>query len=315
MNGINRVVLIVLDSVGVGSLPDAAEYGDEGANTLGHVAEAAGGLNLPHLRNSGWGTSSRSGASPPSRPAGLLRPHGRGPRGKDTLAGHWELMGIVLEKPFALFPGVPGRADRRVRGPRRSRRHSGQQGRFGHGDHRRTRGRTCAHRLAHRLYLGRQRVPDRRPRGSHPLARLYEMCLEARRSATLGGSAGSSPGLSSGFRSFSRTANRRDFSMAPRRNGAGSPEREGWPSPPSARSKISSPARASAVPAQPRQRRGHGLLAEELAAARRGLIFANLVDFDMLYGHRNDADGYGAALEAFDRELGRLLAGSAPATC
>ena len=106
---IDRVFLIVLDSVGVGSLPDAAAYGDEGANTLGHVAERRGGLKLPNLAKLGLGNiiPLRGVAADPAPLASWGR-MAEMARGKDTLAGHWEMMGIVLEQPFSLFPkGFP----------------------------------------------------------------------------------------------------------------------------------------------------------------------------------------------------------------
>jgi len=103
---IDRAVLIVLDSVGVGSLPDAAGFGDEGANTLVHVAERCGGLRLPHLGKLGLGNIVPvPGVLPVTAPLASWGRMAERSRGKDTLNGHWELMGLVLDRPFALFPG------------------------------------------------------------------------------------------------------------------------------------------------------------------------------------------------------------------
>ena len=314
---INRVFLIILDSVGVGSLPDAAAFGDEGANTLGHIAERRGGLNLPNLANFGLGNIIPILGVPPV-PAPLAS-WGRMAEmacGKDTLAGHWELMGIVLEQPFSLFPqGFP--ADFVAEFKRRV----GVAGILGN---------KAASGTEIIAELGAEHVRSGFPIvytsadsvlqiAAHeqiiPLPELYEMCLRAR---TLCddwriGRVIARPFIGSA-RNFSRTANRRDYSMRPPgetvldlllKNGLAV----------TAIGKIENIFAGQGIS---RSRPSHGnsesmsLLREELAAAKRGLIFANLVDFDMLYGHRNDADGYGAALEIFDSELGCLWPGLGP---
>ena len=106
---IRRVILIVLDSVGVGALPDAAEYGDEGSNTLGNTARAVGGLHLPHLEVLGLGhTTSVLGVAPAAPTRGA---HGRmaeASRGKDTTVGHWEIAGVISQRPLPTYPhGFP----------------------------------------------------------------------------------------------------------------------------------------------------------------------------------------------------------------
>ncbi|HSQ34827.1 MAG TPA: phosphopentomutase, partial [Candidatus Binatia bacterium] len=108
-NNINRVIVIVLDSVGVGSLPDAAAYGDEGANTLGHIAAGCGGLALPNLQRLGLGNIIPvRGVAAAAAPLASWGRMAETAHGKDTIAGHWEMMGIVLEEAFALFPqGFP----------------------------------------------------------------------------------------------------------------------------------------------------------------------------------------------------------------
>jgi len=314
---INRVFLIVMDSVGVGSLPDAAAFGDEGANTLGHIADRCGGLKLPNLAKLGLGNIIPiPGVSPTPAPLASWGRMAEMAPSKDTLAGHWELMGIVLEQPFSLFPrGFP--ADLLAN----FKRHTGVAGILGNkaasgteiiaelgGEHVRS-GFPIVYTSADSVFqiAAHEKII--------PLPDLYEMCLRARKlcddwrigrviARPFIGTAGN----------FSRTANRRDFSMPPPgetvldillKNGldvtaigkienifAGQGIRHSRPSHDNSE--------------------GMSLLHEELAAARRGLIFANLVDFDMLYGHRNDAAGYGAALEIFDRELGLLLPGLSP---
>jgi len=103
-----RAIVLVIDACGVGALPDAASYGDEGTNTLGHLAEATGGLELPTLQELGLGSILPLRGVPAARdPAIHGRLHPLGP-GKDSVTGHWELMGVVLERMLPTYPtGFP----------------------------------------------------------------------------------------------------------------------------------------------------------------------------------------------------------------
>ncbi len=314
---INRVFLIVLDSVGVGSLPDAAAFGDDGANTLGHIAERRGGLKLPNLAKLGLGNIIPvPGVAANPAPLASWGRMAELACGKDTLAGHWELMGIVLEQPFSLFPrGFP--ADLVAAFQSRT----GAAGILGN---------KAASGTEIIAELGAEHTRSGFPIvytsadsvfqiAAHediiPLPELYEMCLRARKlcddwriGRVIARPFIGRPG------NFSRTANRRDFSMRPpgetvldvlRKNG--------WTV--TAIGKIENVFAGQGISrSRPSHDNSEGIsiLGEELAAEGRGLIFANLVDFDMLYGHRNDVDGYAAALETFDRELGRLLPGLGP---
>ncbi len=311
---IDRVFLIVLDSVGVGSLPDAAAFGDDGANTLGHIAERRGGLKLPNLAKLGLGNIIPvPGVAANPAPLASWGRMAELSCGKDTLAGHWELMGIVLEQPFSLFPrGFP--ADLVAAFQSRT----GAAGILGN---------KAASGTEIIAELGAEHTRSGFPIvytsadsvfqiAAHediiPLPELYEMCLRARKlcddwriGRVIARPFIGRPG------NFSRTANRRDFSMRPpgetvldvlRKNG--------WTV--TAIGKIENIFAGQGISrSRPSHDNSEGLsfLREELAAEGRGLIFANLVDFDMLYGHRNDVDGYAAALETFDRELGFLLPG------
>ena len=107
--GINRVIIIVLDSVGIGELPDAHLYGDQGSNTLVNISKAVGGLNLPHLAQLGLGNIEKiTGVNPVDLPQGAYGKMNEQSPGKDTTTGHWELAGIILDKPFPVFPyGFP----------------------------------------------------------------------------------------------------------------------------------------------------------------------------------------------------------------
>ncbi len=106
---INRAIVIVLDSVGVGALPDAVDFGDEGANTLGHVAEHMGGLHLPHMQQMGLGNIIPiKGVPPEPNPTAGYGMMMEASGSKDTMAGHWEMMGLIVDSPFPTFPdGFP----------------------------------------------------------------------------------------------------------------------------------------------------------------------------------------------------------------
>ena len=157
---INRVILIVLDSVGAGELPDAASYGDQGSNTLGNIARQ---VPLRCRRSGRWGCprGRRLVLPHPAGTARRVRTDGRNLTGKDSVTGHWELMGLVLDRPFPVFPRwLSGRADRRVP-EAHSPGHDRQQGSLRNRHHRRVRPGTRTHRQAHRLHVRRQRLPDR----------------------------------------------------------------------------------------------------------------------------------------------------------
>ena len=309
---INRVFLIVLDSVGIGSLPDAAAYGDEGANTLGHVAERLGGLKLPRLAALGLGNIlPLPGVPPAPAPRASWGRMAELARGKDTLAGHWEMMGLALEKPFSLFPrGFP--PDLLAEFKRRT----GVSGVLGN---------KAASGTEIIAELGAEHVRTGFPIvytsadsvfqiAAHedviPLPALYEMCGRTRAVCDpwMIGRVIARPfvGLPG---SFVRTANRRDYSMSPPgKTALDVLRRSGWPV--TGIGKIENIFAGQGIGcSRPSHDNAEGmaLVRAEVATADRGLIFANLVDFDMLYGHRNDIAGYGAALEAFDRELGDLL--------
>jgi phosphopentomutase len=314
---IDRAVLIVLDSVGVGGLPDAAAFGDEGTNTLGHVAEHCGGLRLPHLGSLGLGNIVPvAGVPPVPAPLASWGRMAEKSRGKDTLTGHWELMGLVQDRPFPLFPGgfpaeliasFMGRTG--VEGVLGNKAASGTEiiAELG-AEHLRT-GRPIVYTSADSVFqiaAHEERIP---------LAGLYEMCLRAREvcdawriGRVIARPFVGRPGA------FKRTADRRDYSMPP-------PGRTALDLLLAAGLDVTAVGKIENIFAgrgigrslpSHSDAEGMAFVRRELAAGRRGLIFANLVDFDMLYGHRNDAAGYGAALEAFDVELGRLLAGLGP---
>jgi phosphopentomutase len=307
-----RVLLLVADSVGCGALPDAAATGDEGANTLANTARAVGGLHLPVLGSLGLGhVTGILGVPPEARPRGfhgVARP--RSP-GKDTITGHWEMMGLVLEAPLRTFPagfpadlcaeflresGAPGLLGNEVA--------SGTEiiARLG-AEHQRT-GWPIVYTSADsvlQVAAHEQTVP---------LATLLDWCRAARRVAdrwrvarVIARPFTGEPG------SYRRTWNRKDFAIAA-------------PGPTVLEDLAAAGVPVVGVGKIPDIFDGRGLSesvhtegnADGLARTEallgrvdRGLVFVNLVDFDMLYGHRNDPAGYARALEAFDAFLPRLM--------
>ena len=156
----------MLDSVGAGELPDASAYGDEGSDTLGNIARHIP-LAVPTLRALGLGDVAAIGPGDPAPTAFGTGAFGRmaeASPGKDSVTGHWEMMGVVLERPFPVFPnGFSSDRAREVFEGDRARGHR-EQGGIGHGDHRRTGPRARALGRVHRVHVGRQRLSNRRPR-------------------------------------------------------------------------------------------------------------------------------------------------------
>lgn len=308
---VQRVFLIVLDSLGCGELPDAAQFGDQGAHTLDHLVRAVGGLDAPRLVALGLGHVPGVTSLPRvSNPAGAFgRCTERSP-GKDTSTGHWEMMGIVLDKQFPTFPdGFPAKIldpfiDRgMLPGVLCNRPASGTEVIEELGAEHIESGKPIVYTSADSVF---QVACHEEHFG---LERLYEICEVARKildpygvGRVIARPFVGEPGA------FRRTYNRRDYSLVPfektvldRLKAAGIP--------------VIGVGKISDIFA------GQGLTGDvhtegnldgmratiELARAqKRGLVFVNLVDFDMLYGHRRDAAGYARAIEAFDRELVKL---------
>ncbi|MCS6914143.1 MAG: phosphopentomutase [Myxococcales bacterium] len=308
---VDRVLLLVLDSCGCGAAPDAARYGDQGANTLGNLSRAVGGLRLPHLGRLGLGhLTAIAGVPPDPAPIGA---HGRMREqspGKDTTTGHWELAGLVLDRAFPTFPdGFPAEfIDRFVsavgRGVLGNVAASGTEiiERLGR-EHLQT-GKFIVYTSADSVFqvAAHEEVI--------PLPELYAACQVARRLCDEYGVGRviarpfvGQPGA------FRRTYHRRDFSLPPPRPTVLDRIQEaGLP--------VVGVGKIEDIFA------GRGLTAslhtegnddgmrralQALVELRQGLVFCNLVDFDMLYGHRRDVAGYARALEAFDAFLPHIL--------
>ena len=306
-----RIIWIVLDSVGIGELPDAAHYGDVGRDTLGHVARSRP-LHLPNLVRLGLANiKPLANLAPPPRPAGNFGKGATVSPGKDTTTGHWEMAGIWLDQAFPVYPhGFPpeviGEFERRIG--------------------RRTLGNKPASGTEIIKELGEEHVRTGFPIvytsgdsvfqiAAHeeviPIAELYRMCEIAR--ALLDGPNRVGRVIARPFTgapgNFRRTERRHDYAVEPPRpmlldvladrkipvfgvgkihdiyNGRGVNDY--------ATTKNNSD--------------GMVKLTEALSRQSNGLIFANLVDFDMLYGHRKDVEGFARSLEEFDVLLGPFL--------
>ncbi|HET9194079.1 MAG TPA: phosphopentomutase [Vicinamibacterales bacterium] len=321
-------MLIVLDSVGCGALPDAAAYGDQGSDTLGNIAGQVP-LELPWLRALGLDRVSRIGAAParrataagtPERGALLPAPGAYGrmaeaSAGKDSVTGHWEMMGIVLDRPFPTYPGgfpadLIAEFERRIgRGTLGNVVASGTEiiERLG-AEHVRT-GKPIVYTSADSVFqiAAHEEVI--------PLAEQYRICEIAFDLVGRGLGVGrviARPfvGAAGGF---TRTANRHDYALEPFGDtllDLLTRERVPVIAVGKTADLFAGRGIGRSVPTSSDQR-GVDAIVEVMAEAPDGLIFANLVDFDTQYGHRNDVAGYAANLERFDQQLPRVLEGVA----
>lgn len=306
---LSRIVLIVMDSVGAGELPDAAVYGDEGSDTLGNIARAVG-LKVPALRSLGLAEIAAIGDPRPA-PRGAFGRMAEASAGKDSVTGHWEIAGVVLDKPFPTFPrGFPPEVIREF------------ESRIG----RKTLGNTVASGTTIIDELGPEHVRTGAPIvytsadsvfqiAAHesviPLEEQYRMCGIAFDLVARGMGVGrviARPFIGESG-AFARTSNRRDFAMEPfqptlldRMSAAGRTV--------VAIGKIEDLFAGRGITRAVHTRSdddGMNAIEAELRSTPQGLIAANLVDFDTQYGHRNDVPGYAANLERFDGRLTQLL--------
>lgn len=307
----DRVILIVLDSVGCGELPDARNYGDTGSDTLGNIARRVP-LAVPHLRRLGLArVSSIDRVDPEPQPLGAYGRMAESSPGKDSVTGHWELMGLVLERPFPVFPnGFPRELmdefERRIgRGSLANKAASGTAIIEELGPEHILTGKPIVYTSADSVFqiAAHEDVV--------PVPELYRWCEIAYEIAGKGMGIGrviARPfvGAAGGFK---RTANRRDFALTPFAptlldclTEAGLPV--------IAIGKIEDLFAGRGITTAVHtasDEQGMDEVMRALSETRRGLIFANLVDFDTQYGHRNDVAGYAENLERFDGRLGELL--------
>jgi phosphopentomutase len=309
---IRRVILIILDACGIGELPDAHLYGDEGSNTIVNTAKAVRGLKLPNLEKLGLGNIDPiPGVNPNTKALGNYGKMAELSAGKDSTSGHWEIMGLVLEKPFPLYPrGFPPEIietfekaiDSKILGNKPA---SGTEIIKELGEEHIRTGRPIVYTSADSVFqiAAHEEII--------PVDELYEMCMKARKILTGGYGVArviarpfvGKPGF------FKRTERRKDFSLSPpqetvldilKKNGI----------PVIGMGKIEDLFAGRGLTESIHTKNnsdGMEKLVEAMKKFERGLLFINLVDFDMLWGHRNDAQAFASGLEDFDRRLSEVL--------
>jgi phosphopentomutase len=304
----NRVILVVLDGAGIGAMPDAPEWGDAGSDTLGHILESRK-LHLPNLQRYGLGNiRPLKDLAPIASPVGSYGKCALRSNGKDTTTGHWEMAGIILERAFPTYPtGFPrGVIDRFVK-------ETAVPGILGN---------VPASGTEIIKVLGEEHIKTKKPIvytsadsvfqiAAHeeviPIERLYEICEIARR--ILDGEHKVGRVIARPFLgepgAFYRTENRHDYAVSPpRENLLPALADEGLDV--VCIGKIASIYDSIGVTQDVTAKNNEQSINQTIKALHddtRGLIFSNLVDFDMLYGHRRDTEGYAKALEHFDSRL------------
>jgi phosphopentomutase len=305
MEHFNRITLIVLDGAGIGAMPDAPDWGDAGSDTFGHICESRQ-LNLPNLQSLGLGNiRPLAGVPAIANPRGGFGKCALKSNGKDTTTGHWEMAGIILERAFPTYPnGFPQPVIddfvKRTQVPG-------------------VLGNIPASGTEIIKQLGDEHVKTKKPIvytsadsvfqiAAHeeviPLNRLYEICEIARdmlRGENEVGRVIARPFLGA-TGSFYRTENRHDYAVPPPRENL-LPLLSDHGLDVVSIGKIASIYDSAGVTQELTAKNNQQSMDQTIAALRddtRGLIFSNFVDFDMLYGHRRDTEGYARALEEFD---------------
>ena len=306
-----RAIVIVMDSVGIGEMPDADVYGDRGSNTLGNIARRVP-LHLPTLRALGLDRLVALGGSPPNGDArAAIGRMAEASAGKDSVTGHWEMMGIVLDRPFPTFPhGFPPDVID-VFSRRTGRSVIGNKAASGTAiidelgpEHMRT-GALIVYTSADSVFqiAAHENVV--------PVPELYKACEIAYEIVGEGLGVGrviARPFVGAPGR-FTRTANRHDYALPPSGNTL-LDRLKAMGLPVVAIGKIKDLFAGRGVTAAVHtasDREGMDAVERQMTETDRGLIFANLVDFDSQFGHRNDVEGYARNLEAFDERLARVL--------
>jgi len=304
---------MVLDSVGVGEMPDAAEWGDSGSDTLGHILKSRK-VNLPNLQRLGLGNirpfENFEGVE---HPTGLYGKCTLKSRGKDTTTGHWEMAGIILEKAFPTYPnGFPDevisefiqKAD--VPGILANIPASGTEIIKKLGEEHVKTGKPIVYTSADSVFQIAAHE------GVIPIERQYEICEIARRILDGNNKVGrviARPFIGESAKTFTRTQNRHDYAVPPPKDNL-LPLLAEKGLDVVAIGKIASIYDALGVTQDLTAKNNDQSIDQTINALRdntSGLIFSNLVDFDMLYGHRRDVEGYAKALEHFDKRLPEII--------
>jgi len=307
-----RACVIVLDAVGAGALPDAEDYGDEGSDTLGNVARAVGGLDLPSLEALGLGNVEPLEGCPPQpgAPAVAGRLTERS-KGKDTTTGHWELMGVVTPQPMPVYPhGFPHDVidpfmHRTGRGVLGNRPASGTEIIQELGEEHQRTGKWIVYTSADSVFQVAAHE------GTISVEELYDACRIAREILTGKHAVGrviarpftGEPG------NYERTPNRHDFSLEPKRPNYLSLVRDAGLEVHGVGKIYDIFAGVDIDQSHPTKSNVEGITQTErlLRELDDGLVFTNLVETDMLWGHRNDPENFHRCLQDFDRRLPDLL--------
>ena len=308
---INRVILLILDSVGIGELPDAKEYKDEGSNTLSNIFKVLGCIALPNLEAMGLGLiQGVDGLTKAENPIASYGRMAEASKGKDTTAGHWEIAGLITNKPLPTYPNGF---------PKYIMDEFTKDAGFGYIGNKAASGTEII------MEFGEEHIKTGKPiiytsadsvfqiaahEDVFPIDRLYKMCEVARKiidkynigrviARPFTGSKGS----------FKRTERRKDFSLAP--TGETVLDRLKAKSiPVIGIGKIGDIYGHRGFTEQIHTKDnmdGVDKTIETIKKIKNGLIFTNLVDFDMLYGHRNDVKGYAKAIEEVDKRIPEIL--------
>lgn len=312
MANIRRVIVIVLDSVGIGAMPDAEAYGDAGSHTLGNIAKAVGGLDLPNFQRLGLGNiDTLEGVSPAAHPTASYGKMAELSAGKDTTTGHWELMGLALEEPFPTYPnGFPEeviaefrrRCGRDVLGNKPA---SGTQIIDELGPEHLATGKVIVYTSADSVFqiAAHEEVV--------PIEELYKMCEEARE--MLHGKHGVGRVIARPFvgepGNFSRTPRRKDFSRIPHLPTVLDHAKEAG-LPVNFVGKIDNIFANQGLSGgnhTTNDAAGVDATIDYMRSQEQGILLTNLCDFDMLYGHRNHVEGYAQNLRDFDARLPEIL--------
>lgn len=300
---IERVIIIVLDSLGVGFLPDAEDYGDLGANTLAHIAYATGGLYLPNMQALGLGNICVvQGIDPVNKSGGAYGRAIEKSKGKDTIIGHWEIAGIITENPLPTYPnGFPkeiidefeNKTGKKVIGNKVA---SGTDIIDELGDEHLRTGDLIVYTSADSVFqiAAHEDIVS--------IEKLYEYCKIARKILKVGRVI-ARPFLGES-KNYKRTTNRHDFALKPNETILDRLKEAGKDV--IGVGKINDIFGGQGITDYVRttsNANGIDKTIEYIKEKNKGLIFTNLVDFDMNYGHRRDPKGYKMALEEFDKKL------------
>ncbi|MEX3715719.1 phosphopentomutase [Cytobacillus horneckiae] len=308
-----RIFLIVMDSVGIGEAPDAKSFGDEGAHTLGHIAEKMGGLHMPNMAKLGLGNIEKiQGIQPADQPHAYYTKLQEASVGKDTMTGHWEIMGLVVDTPFQVFPdGFPeelvseleAKTGRKVIGNKPA---SGTVIMDELGKEHMETGALIVYTSADSV------LQIAAHEDIVPLEEQYKIC-EIARELTLNekymvGRVIARPFIGQPG-SFTRTSNRHDYALKPLGRTVMNELKDAGIDV-VAIGKINDIYDGEGVTEAVRTTSnmdGMDQLIRSMSKDFTGISFLNLVDFDALFGHRRDPEGYGKALEEYDERLPEVL--------